>query len=61
MAKVETDPFVSHELPVEVSAETARILDERIKSADEGRLVPAEATREQIRQWLLSSSTTKKR
>ena len=55
------DPFVSAEPEVEVDAETSRILQERIKTADEGHLVSSEDAREQIQQWLSRFSTTKKR
>lgn len=55
------DPFVSMEPEVEVDAETSRILQERIKTADEGRVVAAEDARKQIKQWLSRSSTTKTR
>ena len=55
------DAFVSTEPEVEVDAETSRILEERIKAADEGRLVSAEDAREQIKQWLSRSATVKNR
>ena len=62
MEKVQdVDLFVSAEPDVEVSAETHRILDERIQSASEGRLIPAAAARKRIQQWLSKSSTTKTR
>jgi predicted transcriptional regulator len=60
MAKAKSiDPFVSSEAPVEVSSATSRILKQRMKTADEGRLVSAEEARKRIRQWLSKSSTTK--
>jgi hypothetical protein len=55
------DPFVCTEPAVEVSPATSRVLKQRIKSADEGRLVSAPKARERIRQWLSKSSTTKTR
>jgi predicted transcriptional regulator len=61
MAELEIDPFVSTEPEVEVDPETSRILEERIKSADQGRLVSAEEARQRIHQWLTNSSTTKTR
>jgi hypothetical protein len=60
MAKAKSvDPFVCREAPVEVSSATSRIIKQRIKTADEGRLVSAEEARKRIRQWLSKSSTTK--
>ena len=55
------DPFVCDEPEVEISPATSRILKQRIKTADRGRLVPAPKARERIRQWLSKSSTTKAR
>ena len=55
------DPFVSREPEVEVDAATSRILKQRIKTTDEGRLVSAKAARRRIQRWLSSSSTTKTR
>src|SRR6266446_1266988 len=53
------DPFVCNKPAVEVTLATSRILKQRMKTADEGRLVTAEKARQQIRQWLSRSSTTK--
>ena len=59
MAKVKiVDPFVCSE-PVEISSRTNRILKQRMKTADEGRLVSAEKARQRIQQWLSKSCTTK--
>lgn len=55
------DPSVSNEPEVEVDATTSRILKQRLKTAEEGRLVPVKAARERIQRWLLRSSTTKTR
>ena len=55
------DPFVSTEPEVEVDAAISRILKQRMKSADQGRLVPAKEARQQIHQWLSKSSTMKTR
>jgi hypothetical protein len=55
------DPFVCDEPAVEISAATSRILKQRMKSADEGRLVSAEKARQRMQQWLSKSSTTKTR
>ena len=55
------DPFVCDKPTVEISPDTSRILTERMKSADEGRLVSAAKARERIQQWLSKSSTTKTR
>jgi hypothetical protein len=46
---------------IELSAETSRILKQRIKSADEGRLVSAKEARQRIQQWLSKTSITKTR
>lgn len=42
-------------------AGTLAILKKRIKSSDEGRLVPAEEVRQRMKKWLTKSSTTKTR
>jgi hypothetical protein len=55
------DPFVCNEPEVEISPATSRILKQRSKTADEGRVVPAEQARRRIQQWLSKSSTTKTR
>jgi hypothetical protein len=55
------DPFVSNEPEVEVDATTHRILKQRMKTAEEGRLVSPKAARERIQRWLSESSTTKTR
>jgi predicted transcriptional regulator len=46
---------------VEIDAETSRILEQRMRTADEGRLVSAEEARRRIQQWLSNSATTKTR
>jgi hypothetical protein len=62
MAKAKSiDPFVCDEPAVEISPPTSRVLKERMKSADEGRLVTAERARQRMKQWLSKSSTTKTR
>jgi len=62
MAKTKSvDPFVSNEPAVEISPATSRLLKQRMKTADEGRLVPADKARQRIQQWLSKSSTTKTR
>jgi hypothetical protein len=55
------DPFVCNEPAVETSAATSRILKQRMRTADQGRLVSAEKARKRIQQWLSKSSTTKTR
>jgi hypothetical protein len=40
---------------------TLDILKKRIKSSDEGRLVPAEEVRQRMKKWLTKSSTMKTR
>jgi|GEM_PF-3199510 len=61
MAETKIDPFVSTELEIELDSETSRILEERIKSANAGRLVSAEEARRRMQEWLSKSSTTKTR
>ena len=55
------DPFVCDKPEVAISPATSRILEQRIKTADEGHLVPAEEARQRIKQWLSKSSTTETR
>jgi len=55
------DPFVCTEPAVEISPATSRILSQRMKTSDEGRMVPAEKARQRMQQWLSKSSTTKTR
>jgi hypothetical protein len=55
------DPFVSSETEVSVDAATSRILKQRVKTAEAGRLVPSKAASERIQSWLSKSSTTKTR
>jgi len=54
------DPFVCNE-PAEIGPATSRILKQPSKTADEGRVVPAEQARRRIQQWPSKSSTTKTR
>ena len=62
MAKVKTiDPFVCTEPAVAISPATSRILKQRMKAADEGRLISVEKARRRIEQWLLKRSITKMR
>ena len=62
MAKAKSiDPFVCNEPAVEISPAISRILKQRMKTADEGRLVSAEKARQRMQQWLSKSSTTKTR
>ena len=62
MAKAKSiDPLVCNDPAVEVSPATSRILKQRMKTADEGRLVPADKARQRIHQWLSKSSTTQTR
>jgi len=62
MAKAKSiDPFVCNEPAVEISSATSRILKQRMKTADEGRLVSAEKARQRIQRWISKSSTTKTR
>ena len=55
------DPFVCNDPAIEISPATSRLLKQRMNTADEGRLVPAEKARQRIQQWLSKSSTTKTR
>jgi hypothetical protein len=62
MAKAEIiDAFVSNEPAVKISPATSRLLKQRMKTADEGRLVSGEKARQRIQQWLSKSSTMKTR
>lgn len=61
MAESKIDPFVSTEPEVELDPETNCILEERIKSADAGRLVSAEEARQRIQECLSKFSTMKTR
>jgi hypothetical protein len=62
MAKTKNiDPIVCDEPAVEISPATSRILKQRMKTADEGRLVSVEKARQRMQQWLSKSSTTKTR
>jgi hypothetical protein len=45
------DPFVSNEPEIEVDDATSRILKQRAKTADEGRVVPAKTARQRIQKW----------
>ena len=53
------DPFVSNEPAVEISPATNRLLKQRMKTADEGHLVPAEKARQRIQQRISKSSTVR--
>jgi hypothetical protein len=55
------DPFVSGEPAVEISPATGCLLKQRMKTAVEGRLIPADKARQRIHEWLSRSSTTKTR
>ena len=58
MAKVKSiDPFVCNEPAVEISPATSRILKQRMRTADEGRVVSAEMARQRMQQWFLKSSS----
>jgi predicted transcriptional regulator len=61
MGQLKIDPFVSEEPEVELDPEIRRLLRERMKSADQGRLVSAEEARRHVQQWLSNSATTKTR
>jgi hypothetical protein len=62
MAKAEViDPFVCSEPAVEITSATNSILSDRIRTADEGRLVSPVEARKRMQQWLSKSSTTKTR
>lgn len=53
------DPFVSTEQEVEVDAETAAAIEQGLKDAREGRVVPANEVHELIPQWISKFSTPK--
>jgi predicted transcriptional regulator len=55
------DSFVCNEPAVEISQATSRLIKQRMKTADEGRLVSAEKASQRIQKWLSKSSITKTR
>ncbi len=55
------DPLISTEPEVEVDAETAAAIEEGIRAAEEGRVVPAEEVRQLIPQWISRFSTPNQR
>lgn len=62
MEKIKSiDPIVSNEPEVEVDVATGRVLKQRMKTADQDRLVSAREARQRIDQWFSKSSTTKTR
>ncbi|MGO9273701.1 MAG: hypothetical protein ACLQOO_26270 [Terriglobia bacterium] len=56
-----TDPLISTEPEVEVDAETAAAIEQGIRAAEEGRVVPAEEVRQLISQWISRFSTPSQR
>jgi predicted transcriptional regulator len=56
----EFDPFVNTE-EVEIDAETATALDEAVRAADEGRVVPSEEVPKLMKQWLSKFATQTRR
>jgi len=61
MAELQLDPFVSTEPEVELDDATRQVICDRLKKADEGRLIPSSEARERILTWLSKSSTSKTR
>lgn len=59
MPKLEIDPFVSTERAIKLDPETSRILEERMKTADDGHMVSSEEARHRFKKWLSNSATTK--
>jgi hypothetical protein len=55
------DAFVCNGPEVAVDAEASRILEERMNTAEEGRLVSAEEAWRRLKQWLSNSGTTETR
>ena len=55
------DPLVSSEQEVEVGAETTAAIEQGIRAADEGRVVPSKEVRKLIPQWISKSSTPNRR
>jgi len=53
------DPFVSTESEVEVDAETAAAIEQGLKDANEGRVVPSSEVHKLISQWISKFSTPK--
>jgi predicted transcriptional regulator len=52
-----SDLFGSNEEEVEVDAETAAAIDEGIRAADEGRVLPSDAVRKLVGEWISNFST----
>jgi predicted transcriptional regulator len=55
------DPLVSAETEVEVDAETALAIEQGLRDAKEGRVVPSDDVRKQVSQWITKFSTQKQR
>jgi len=55
------DPLVSTEPEVEIDAATASALEQGIRAAGEGRVVPGAEVRKLIPQWLSKFSTPRRR
>jgi predicted transcriptional regulator len=51
------DLFVSNEAEVEVDAETAVAIEEGMRAADEGRVLPSDAVRKLVAEWISKFST----
>lgn len=60
MAETQTDPFDSTD-EIEVDEETLAEIDEGIKQADNGQLIPAEEVRKRIPEWISKFSTPRER
>jgi len=57
MAETKPDRFDSRETEIEVDEAGAAAIQRGIQAADDGREVPSEEVREQIRQWISEFST----
>jgi len=54
-------PLVSSEPEFEVDAKTAAAIEQGIRAADEGRVVPSEEVRKLILKWISKSSAPNRR
>ena len=57
MDELESDMFVSTELPVAVDAEIRAAIEEGIRAADEGRVVSSEEVHKLVPQWFSKFAT----
>ena len=56
-----TDPFIPTEDEIEVDADTGAAIEEGIRAADEGRVLPGDRVRNLIPEWIPGFSTPSRR